>query len=238
MTSYNHLIRSDWKLIGRDPMLVMSFVAPILITIVAVFGVPQFSVLSTQWFNFPLDEYLPFINLFFLPLTAMLFGMIYGFILLDERDEGLIAYLSITPIGKSGYLSVRMLMPVVYSFVFSMFFLYVTGLYEQMNLAQNLVLSLIMASEAPMILLFLAAFAGNKVEGIALSKGFGILLISMVPGYFLETNWIWALAVSPLWWVERAVFATGSSWLYLTGAAVVHALFLLLLFRKFEKRLG
>lgn len=188
MTSYNHLIRSDWKLIGRDPMLVMSFVAPILITIVAVFGVPQFSVLSTQWFNFPLDEYLPFINLFFLPLTAMLFGMIYGFILLDERDEGLIAYLSITPIGKSGYLSVRMLMPVVYSFVFSMFFLYVTGLYEQMNLAQNLVLSLIMASEAPMILLFLAAFAGNKVEGIALSKGFGILLISMVPGLFFRNK--------------------------------------------------
>ena len=238
MTSYNHLIRSDWKLIGRDPMLVMSFIAPMLITIVAVFGVPQACMLSTLWFNFSLDEYLPFINLFFLSLTAMLFGMIYGFILLDERDEGLITYLSITPIGKSGYLSVRMLMPVAYSFLFSMLFLYVTGLHEQMNLAQNLVLSLILASEAPMILLFLAAFAGNKVEGIALSKGFGILLISMVPGYFFDSNWIWALAVSPLWWVERALFQPGFTWWYLAGAAVVHAAYIVLPYRKFEKRIG
>ncbi len=238
MATYNYLLKSDWKLIGRDPMLVMSFIAPILITIVAVFGIPQLSRLSMLWFNFPLDEYISFINLFFLPLTAMLFGMIYGFMLLDERDGGLISYLAITPLGKAGYLKNRMLVPIAYSFLFLMFFIYVTGLDAQMNFVQNIVLSLIVASEAPMILLFLAAYAGNKVEGIALSKGFGILLISMIPGYFLDSNWIWVLAVSPLWWVERALFHTEHSWWYLAGAAVVHALYIVLLFRKFDKRLG
>jgi fluoroquinolone transport system permease protein len=238
MTSYNHLIKSDWKLIGRDPMLLMSMFAPFLIMCVAVFGVPYLSDTTETYFNFPLDGYFPIIHLFFLPLTPMLFGMVYGFILLDERDAGLISYLSVTPIGKSGYLLVRMLMPILFSFLFSISFFFATDLGNSMSLLQIILFSAVLSSEAPMMLLFLGAIAGNKVEGIALSKGFGILLISMVPDYFFDSNWLLILSVSPLWWIERALFHSENTWFYLAGAALMHTLFIVVLYRRFSKRLG
>ncbi len=41
---------------------------------------------------------------FFLMLIPMMMGMVYGFILLDERDGGMITAISVTPTGKAGYL--------------------------------------------------------------------------------------------------------------------------------------
>jgi fluoroquinolone transport system permease protein len=238
MTTYNYMIQSDWKIIGRDPMLAISLVAPILLTCVSLFGVPLVADLSQSMFNFPLDEYVPFMQLFFLPICPMMIGMIYGFILLDERDGGLIGYLSVTPLGKSGYLKVRMIVPVIYSFVFSIVYLFLTGLASNLNIVQQLLLSVIFSLGAPLMLLFLGAFAGNKVEGMAISKGFGILLISMFPSHFFNSHWLNLLGISPLWWVERAIFGPLNTWLYLVGGIVVHLFFIVVLYRKFVNRFG
>jgi len=238
MTIYKYLIQSDFKMIGRDPMLILSLFAPILLTCFVLFGVPVASNWSQSLLNFSFEAEIPLIQLFFLPICPMLFGMVYGFMLLDERDGGLIGYLSITPLGKSGYLKVRMFLPVVYSFVFSFLYLMLTGLANEKNIVQQLFLSLIFASEAPMMLLFLGAFAGNKVEGMAITKGFGILLISMIPAHFIQSPWMNVLAISPLWWVERALFAPGATWYFLSGGIVVHLLFVYLLYRKFITRFG
>jgi len=238
MNRNSSLIKSDFKIIGRDPMLILCMVAPILLLLVALFLFPLISELTTRYLNFPLDEYLPIGRLFLFPLTPMMFGLIYGFILLDERDGGIISYLAITPLGKSGYLKIRMLLPVVISFVMNVLFLFVAGFGSSMNWVEIGILSFIVAFEAPMMLLFLAAFASNKVEGMAISKGFGIIMLPMVIDYFLKGSWRWALSISPLWWVERAVFSDISvRWLYLTGAAIVHLLFIWLLYRKFEKQM-
>lgn len=42
---------------------------------------------------------------------------------------------------------------------------------------------------APVVAMLLAAFASNKVEGIALRKGFGIVMLGPLAGYFLQSNW-------------------------------------------------
>jgi fluoroquinolone transport system permease protein len=234
-----YLIKGDWKIIGRDPMLVLCMFAPILLLLAALFLIPLISDLTTQWLNFPLDPYFPIGRLFLFPLAPMLFGMAYGFILLDERDGGLISYIAITPLGKSGYLQIRMLMPVFMGILMNIVYLYLTGFHVVLNTFEIVLISIILSFEAPLVLLFLGAFAGNKVEGIAISKGFGIILLPVAIDYFFTGGWRWILSVSPLWWIERAVFA-GPEYrgLYLTGAAVIHVIYIALLFRKFEKRFG
>jgi fluoroquinolone transport system permease protein len=178
-------------------------------------------------------------NLFLFSIIPMLFGMVYGFILLDERDGGIISYLAITPLGKGGYMLIRMIMPVVLSIFMCVLYLELTGFHKFLSTLQISLISLIVSLEAPMILLFLGAFAGNKVEGIALSKGIGIFMIPIIADYFLKGEWRWIMSVSPLWWIERAVFSFSvERWLYLAGAAAVHILFLILLFRKFQRRMG
>lgn len=236
--NYN-LIKGDLKIISRDPMFILCTVAPVLLILVALILFPIVSGLTTRLLHFPLEAYFPIGRLFFFPLTPMMFGMIYGFILLDERDGGIISYLAITPVGKSGYLAIRMLMPVCLSFVMCMVFLLVTGFNQFLNVFEMAVLSIIVASEAPLMLLFLGAFASNKVEGMAITKGFGIIILPMLIDYFLTGGWRWVLSVSPLWWVERAVFTESAlRWLYIAGAALVHFVFIFLLYKKFEKRFG
>ena len=232
-----YLFKNDWKFIGRDPILILCLIAPILLLLVALLLLPIVSGITTRMFNFPIDSYFAIIRLFLFSLTPMMLGMIYGFILLDERDGGIISYLAITPIGKSGYLTVRMLVPVALSFVSGFIFLIATGFSSLLNGIEMIALSAIVATEAPLMLLFLGAFASNKVEGIAISKGFGIIMLPMLIDYFLKGGWRWALSVSPLWWVERAVFGDLQyRWPYLLGAATVHCMFIFMLFKKFEKQ--
>lgn len=233
------LVRSDLKIIRRDPMFILCTIAPILILLVALLLLPIISRLTTQWLNFPLTDYFPIICLFLFPLTPMMFGMIYGFILLDERDGGIINYLSITPIGKKGYLFIRMTVPVLLSFLMSTVFLFATGFTKFLNGFEIVLLSVITSFEAPLMLLFLGAFADNKVEGMAITKGFGIIMLPMVIDYFLKGSWRWAMGISPLWWIERAVFCDSSfRWIYLSGAVFVHVIFIYLLYKKFEKKFG
>ena len=236
MINYITLAKNDSKIIGRDPMLLVSMFAPFILLAFAVFGFPLVSDLTTKYFNFPLDVYFPFGYLFFLPIIPMLLGMVYGFMLLDERDGGIISYLSITPFGKGGYLSVRMLVPVIFSFVLCFLFFISTGLFHNQQIIFKTFIALIISFEAPIMLLFLGAFADNKVEGLAISKGFGIFLVAMPLDAFLHGSWRWLLSFSPLWWIERAAFQTNFQWLYLLGAAMVHALFIYVLYRKFVKK--
>jgi fluoroquinolone transport system permease protein len=236
--NYN-LIKGDWKIIGRDPMLILCLIAPILLILVATMVFPLASDLSIKFINFSLEPYFPVGSLFLFPLTAMLLGMVYGFILLDERDGGLISYLAITPMGKSGYLQIRMLMPVMISFLMNIVFLVCTGFLQFLKPVEIIVISFITSFEAPMILLFLAAFADNKVEGMAISKGFGIIMLPMLIDYFFTGSWRWIMALSPAWWIERAIFNEQPvRWFYMAGAALVHFIIIALLYRKFEKRVG
>ncbi len=237
MNTNTRLIKSDWKIIGRDPMLLLCFFAPALLIIVAKILVPFISRITTIYLSFPIDEYYYLISLFFMVLTPMMFGMIYGFILLDERDGGIISYLSITPIGKIGYFKIRMLIPVIFSFFWGIIFLLTTGFGSFLNFAEIIAISAIVSLEAPMMLLFLGAFASNKVEGMAISKGFGIIIIPVLFDYFFTGNWRWILSVSPVWWIERAVFYDSfNRWLYILGALIIHLFVIFLLYRKFEKR--
>jgi fluoroquinolone transport system permease protein len=234
-----YLVKGDLKNIGRDPMLMISMIAPVLLTLVALLLFPLISDITTRYFNFPLEAYYLVGNLFLLPLIPMLMGMVYGFILLDERDGGLISYLAITPLGKSGYLWIRMFIPVSISIVMCVAFMYLTGFHNTLNMPQVVLISVIVSSEAPMVLLFLGAYAGNKVEGIALSKGMGILIMPILIDYFLTGNWRWVMGITPLWWIERAVFSSvPERWLYIAGAAIVHFIYNLFLYLKFEKRFG
>ncbi len=234
-----YLVKGDLKNIGRDPMLIISMVAPVFMVLIAIFLFPLVSDITTKLFNFPLGAYFPVGDLFLFPLIPMLFGMVYGFMLLDERDGGIISYLAITPLGKSGYLMIRMLLPIFLSIIMCIAYLELTGFYRLLNTAEIIILSIIVSTEAPMVLLLLGAYAGNKVEGIAISKGIGIIMIPIIIDYFLTGSWRWVMAVTPLWWVERAVFSTPPDrWLYMVGAALVHFIFIAFLYLKFEKRFG
>jgi len=228
----------DYKLLRGDPMLILSMVVPFILWALMQFIIPWIIELVMEEWGIDLQPYYRLAGIFFMMLIPMMMGMVYGFVLLDERDGGIITAISVTPTGKSGYLQIRLGIPMALSFVFILLFLYLLDLTGSLGLLQVLVLAVIISTQCLILLLFLGAFADNKVMGMAISKGFGILLVGPLLDYILPVPFNWCGAYSPMFWASRALLtATGPAfWLYAGITILFHALLFYFLFRKFRDR--
>lgn len=237
MSRYVKLVLADARNVRRDPMLVMALSGPLLIAVFFRFAPPVVGSWLDREFAFDLTAYHELILGVILQLIPLLLGMITGYLMLDERDEQLIQLFAVTPLRKSGYLAVRLAAPALLTAVFSLFGAVVTGL---VPLAWNRLIPAIvlLSMEGPMLALFLAAYAANKVEGLALSKGAGVLIAAPLAVWFLPAPGQYAVAVLPMFWTAKVLFAGGPSSVipvFLTALAV-HAAFLAWLYRAFLHR--
>ena len=226
----------DIQLIRKDPMLLVITFVPVIFWLLLGFAFPLIADFVSEKWGVSINEYFNYAFAFFMPIIPLLFGMVYGFILLDERDEGIIAAISVTPYGKTGYLQTRMLFPVIYSFSAMVLFNY--GLNNPVNLPiwKVAAISAILATDAPIILLFLGAYAKNKIEGMAITKLFNVLLIAILIDFIVPTPFNWIGGLSPFFWVERVMFAETNLQfgLYYLAAVISHAFYFLWMYRKFR----
>jgi len=229
------LVRGDLKLIIRDSTLVMALVGPLAITILLVF-LPEIESYINNKLTFDLNPYRLFIVSLLSLIPGMLFAMIYGFIMLDERDEDVIAFISITPLGKRGYLAYKLMTPMLLSAGFFILLIYVTHLI-QLHLIHAVGIALMVALEAAIGTLFLVAFSENKVEGLAFAKLLGVMYLAIPLVFFWSSSWHWLSAILPPFWIAKAFIhsQSGSMWIwgdFFFGVAV-HLGILLLFLRTF-----
>lgn len=231
-------LRYDFKLLKGDPMLFLIMAVPFILWALMQFLIPWIIEISMQNWELDLSPYYKQAGTFFVLLIPMMIGMVYGFVLLDERDGGIITAISVTPTGKLGYLSLRLGVPMILSLAVILIFLLVLGLRDNLDFLQLIVISAIVSSQSLILLLLLGAFADNKVMGMAISKGFGILLMGPLLDYIIPAPYHWAGAYSPLFWASRALMAgsSGHFWLYTAVTIVFQSLLLCFLFRKFRAR--
>jgi fluoroquinolone transport system permease protein len=231
-------LKYDYKLLKGDPMLMLSMAVPFILWALMQFLIPWvIEMVMVQW-SFDISPYYRQAGTFFLMLIPMMMGMVYGFILLDERDGGIITAISVTPTGKTGYLMLRMGIPLVISFVAILLFLILLDLTGSLSLVQLIIISVVIASQSLILLLFLGAFAENKVMGLAISKGFGILLMGPMLDYVLPSPYYWSGAYSPMFWASRTVLAESdiTFWINACITIVFQSLLLWILFIKFRAR--
>jgi fluoroquinolone transport system permease protein len=228
----------DLKQLKGDPMLLISLIIPFILWILMFLVYPIVEHLVINQWNLDISPYYPQAGIFLLMLIPMMMGMVYGFILLDERDAGVITAISVTPTGKSGYLLLRMGIPMVLSFVLIMLYLILLRLTGSLNLLQLILISMVISGQSLILLLILGAFADNKVMGMAITKGSGLLLIGPLLDYGLPAPYNWMGAFSPLFWASRTLLAEtpGSIWFYAGITLLFHLLVIWILFRKFKAR--
>ncbi|CAH0119326.1 Fluoroquinolones export permease protein [Paenibacillus sp. CECT 9249] len=208
MNRFLHLIRGDVKQIARDPMLAFYLLAPMLIILAVRFGIPFVAALLQREAGFDLAPYYNLILSFAMLLIPLILGVLAGFMMLDERDENLIAYYSVTPLSKSGYLLYRLSFPIVLSVLYCGMFLLAASLAPAQT-ASLLATLPMLAMEAPLIALLLAACASNKVEGLAWSKGAGLIVFLPAIAYFVPLPWQLLAGIVPAYWVPRTFLASG-----------------------------
>jgi fluoroquinolone transport system permease protein len=200
------------------------------------FGFDEFARAVSPWFDAHAWE-----NAFAagVLMTATMSGYIVGMLLLDERDEDILAAIAVTPLGKDGFLVYRTLLPVAWSAVVGLVAVELARIGD-LSTIRVAAFALVGALEAPMMALVLVTFAADKVQGMAVSKAANLLYAVPFGALFVAAPWRWLAAVVPQSWIVAAlvlpVSGVGLVALWL-GAAVVHMTAILFLLRRFRRRI-
>ena len=213
-----HLIKNDLRLIRRDQTLVSMAGFAFLIAIVLRFLLPWLNdylaergVLPNESVATSLADVFPMLVTFFALFNgAQLSGAIFGFLLLDEKDQHTITVVQVSPVSMRQFLICRVLLPTLLGFVFC------TGMVLIINQAVLPVwqVVLICASASllsPIMALFLANCAENKVQGFAIAKFTGISGWTILFGWFVSEPAQWLLGLFPPFLVSK------SYWMALDG---------------------
>lgn len=230
----------DVRNVGRDEMLRWMVFLPLLLALLMRFGWPPLVRQLQASYQFDLSPYTTLLMSFLTIGIPAVFGMVIGFLLLDERDEGSLIGLQVTPLSLNNYLAYRLGIPIALTLVLVLVGLPLAGI-TTFSLGQLVLLALVSAPMAPLLAVFLAAFASNKVQGFALSKGAGVLFVAPLAAYFLGGTWQWVLGLLPTFWAPKLYWLLSenvpSAWLVGLVGLVYQLLCLYLLTRRFNKKL-
>ncbi len=193
---------NDMRLVRRQALLAYMVVFPVLFALLARWGIPELAVWMEPWFD--LEPYYPLVvSLGFVLTTPFYYGFVIGFLLLDERDDRTLTALRVTPLPMRLYLVYRVTGLMIMCLIGTWIAVPLSGLVD-IPFRQLTEVALLASAEAAIVALFLASVAANKVEGFALVKALGILVIGPLLGYFMEPTWQWLVGVLPSFWPARA----------------------------------
>jgi fluoroquinolone transport system permease protein len=188
MKRFAALISGELKGIVRDPALLMLLFAPVMIFFLISYGFPFLAGLMAQKTGFDVSGYSCAAVSFMGFLPAMMAGMLSGLTVIDERDEGLIYYYSVTPLSKKGYLLYKVIFYGALSFV-STFVLLAFNLFCPFPAVSSLAASVLFCVEAYIFTLFFAVFASNKIEVMAMGKFLGIMTAGPLIAWLAPYPW-------------------------------------------------
>lgn len=229
----------DLRNIRRDPLMAWALGMALILALVLRWGIPALSAWLLTQYAFDFAPYLPLIAGGYLMAVPSFVGFVVGFLLLDERDDGVFDAMRVTPVSLRSLLTYRIGVPLVAGVL-------VTALgYTIAGLAPLPVLALVTASAlaafgGPIQALFLVAFAENKVSGFAMMKLFGAITNLPIAAWFLSMPWHWVAGLMPSFWPMKVVWqaSAGQSWagIALVGLCV-NGLVLAILMARFRQQL-
>jgi len=199
----------DARNVARDPLLRWMLVLPLFFALLfrVVAG------LATDWlagYGIALEAYHPLIASFIVLIAPMICGVVVGFLLLDQKDDGTLHALRVTPLTPGAWLAYRLAGPMALSVLLTPIMLTASGL-SDVGLGGQLLAGVVAAPLAPAFTLFLAAFARNKVQGFALMKASGVVNWPPILAWFVDGPWHGVFGLVPTYWPARLYWSLEGS---------------------------
>jgi fluoroquinolone transport system permease protein len=229
----------DARSIARDSLLGWIALLPPLVGLLLRFAAPALDAWSRARFDFPLEPWYPLLTSYFVVLMApMIVGLVVGFLLLEERDGDTLTALLVTPLPLVAYLRYRIALPTLAAALVTLVAYAAAGL-TRVPAAQLVGVALVSACQAPLLALFLAGFAADKVQGFALVKGLGAVLLAPVLSWFVAPPWQYLAGILPTYWPVKAFWLAQAglpgAWPCLGLGLALNALLLWALLARFRR---
>ena len=126
---------NDLKSVRRDSLLSGVLIAPWLLVLALRLAVPPLAAFFRGRYGFDLQPYYPLVLCFFLYVNIpLLFGVMTGFLMLDERDDDTLTALRVTPASLGGLAGYRLTLSFVLSAICILLTTPLTGLVAIDNL--------------------------------------------------------------------------------------------------------
>lgn len=203
--------------VRRDALLAWVPLAPILFALAIRAGWSPLAAWLTARWGVDLAPYAPLVMGFLLLLGPTMAGMVAGFLLLDERDEGVLRALRVTPVPLGAFLAYRLFLPIGLGFALTLVAYPLAGLVP-LPAWQVAACALLAAASGPVMALVLVRFAEDKVAGFVVVKATNVVNLLPIVAFFLPGPARWAAAAVPTYWPLAAF------WRFVDGAPAAGAL--------------
>jgi fluoroquinolone transport system permease protein len=193
-------VGSEMKKWTRDSLTLFMMIYPILFGVIGRYVLPW----AEENSGFSLDLYGDFALAALVLLTPMIYGAVMGFSILDDRDDGVLTAIRVTPLTVGGFLSFRVLLVMFFTFIASIFVILFSN-FGPLSLSQTLMISGVNTLGAPIAGFLINAFATNKIEGFAIMKGTGMVVAFPVIGLIFTDAKEFIFAPVPGFWPAKAI---------------------------------
>lgn len=195
------LSKQDFLSTFRDPIFRLLLIMP----------VAAFAVLRWGWpiavAKFPAAEpYGSLILMFSCMQAATMFGFIYGFLFLEEKEENVFQVFRIIPYSILSLISIRLILGMVISTIINYLLIHWGGI-ASLPFWQEILISILYSLMAPWMALLVGAFSANKIQGLAQMKIINLFLNLPALIYLLPYKVLHIFAVIPTYWSFRALEA-------------------------------
>jgi fluoroquinolone transport system permease protein len=238
VTALAALIRTDARRITRDSFLLFMVGYPWLLALLLRELLPWLSRLLAD--RVRLADYYPVAACLVALLVPNAMGIVLGFQLVEEKDEGSLVAVAVTPLSLDWYFGYRTAVYTLVSLPLVVILHELLGVVE-LPPGQLVAIAVATAPTVPLMALIVAAFAGNQVEAFAVAKGSGFLFTGPLASFFIPRPWDLLVGILPTYWPVKAYFVvtegpSGLFWLAVAVSLVYTSIGVALLYRLFRRR--
>lgn len=210
------LFQIGLKQISKDGMLLVMIPIPFLAGLFFKLAIPFINTILISEFSFSITPWYGLADGMLICLTPMFVAMISAFLLLEERDEGLNAFYQITPAQGYSYLTARIGLPMLWAFFITII---VSGVFNLSSLSAGVILSgsLISSFTGIFLAMMVVSIAGNRVEGLALSKLMGISFLGLILIWLVPKPYYYVMAFLPSFWIGKLILDGAGFFSFMLG---------------------
>ena len=197
-------IKTDIKKLFREPIMALLFLIPIMFPLLFRLLVRFLVPFILEFVSFDFANYQHYVLATSLIINAMMLSIVMGFTMIDDRDNRIVELMNITPLGKAGYVVMRLSLVFIFVFLYSIYSYFVLGIYI-ISIYTLLYLTLILSIYSSVLGLVLFNIASDKVNGLTYAKGLNIIMLFAYAD-LLDLKWLDFLAsVFPPYWITQII---------------------------------